>query len=297
MKSLKYTLTLLVAALLLAACSHKQRDLTYAGTLDGTKIQVSALTGGKILELLADEGDLVQKGDTIAIIDTEDLHYQQQQLEAANAALASNLIIAQSNMEQAERDLKYLRERFTRTGELYKTQAVSQQTYDDMSNQLSKMQTAYSNSKHNLTALQNNLKQNGAQISGIQKKIRDATILAPNTGTITTRYFSTGEVIPPMGSVAEIIDTRLLDLKIYVSVDLLGKLKLGDQIKVKPEGMDDIYSGNIIWISQQSEFTPKNILTPETRSSLVYAVKIQVPNTDGKLKHGMPVEAVIAAKE
>ena len=56
------------------------------------------------------------------------------------------------------------------------------------------------------------------------------------------------------------------------------------------DGLGQSLVGKIAWISPRAEFTPKSILTPETRTSLVYAVKIDVPNPDGVLKHGMPVE-------
>ena len=162
---------------------------------------------------------------------------------------------------------------------------------------MGKLSTSYENSKHALAVVQDNLNQNAAQVSSITKKLRDAVIIAPVTGTVTTKYFNEGEVVPSMGSIVEMLDTRILDVKIYVSVDLLGKFKIGNDISVQAEGIDTTYKGKIIWVSPQSEFTPKNILTPETRSSLVYAVKIRLANPNGKLKQGMPVEAKIPVME
>ena len=43
----------------------------------------------------------------------------------------------------------------------------------------------------------------------------------------------------------------------------------------------------ISWISDKAEFTPKTIQTQEERQNLVYAVKINVANTDGLIKIGM----------
>ena len=57
--------------------------------------------------------------------------------------------------------------------------------------------------------------------------------------------------------------------------------------------MDDKeLKGTVRWISPKAEFTPKTILTPDTRSSLVFAVKITINNPEGILKHGMPVEVI-----
>ena len=49
-------------------------------------------------------------------------------------------------------------------------------------------------------------------------------------------------------------------------------------------------SGEISWIASEAEFTPRMIQTKEERVTQVYAVKIRVPNPDGKLKIGMPAE-------
>jgi len=49
----------------------------------------------------------------------------------------------------------------------------------------------------------------------------------------------------------------------------------------------------VSWVSPKAEFTPKTILTPETRTSLVYAVKVTIPNPKRVLKHGMPVEVIL----
>jgi HlyD family secretion protein len=43
-------------------------------------------------------------------------------------------------------------------------------------------------------------------------------------------------------------------------------------------------------VSTQAEFTPTPIQTRDERADLVYAVKVRVPNQDGMLKIGMPVD-------
>ena len=45
------------------------------------------------------------------------------------------------------------------------------------------------------------------------------------------------------------------------------------------------YTGEVVWISDRAEFTPKNIQTPDARASLIYAIKVRVPNDD-KLRIG-----------
>ena len=51
------------------------------------------------------------------------------------------------------------------------------------------------------------------------------------------------------------------------------------------------FQGTVSWISDQAEFTPKNVQTAEERVNLVYAVKITIQNAQRKLKAGMPADA------
>lgn len=290
MKKLFLKILIFVTLISVTSCAKNNKDLCYAGTLDGIKVQIPALTGGKIIDLLVEEGQLVQKGDTIAVIDTEDLQYQLQQIQASLSAISANEAMAKTNISQSVKDMKYIDEKFQRTKQLYQTQSVSQQALDDIANQKEKLSSVYLNSTENLKQIQGNKKQLDTQIASIQKKIRDANIKSPLTGTVTNRYYEEGEAIPPMGSIVQIVDTRELSVKIYVSVNLLQSMKMGQEVSIRAEGTNKEFKGNIQWISTVAEFTPKNVLTPETRSSLVYAVKIRVMNPDGELKQGMPVE-------
>ena len=78
-------------------------------------------------------------------------------------------------------------------------------------------------------------------------------------------------------------------VRAYFSTAQLADLKIGDKVTVIPDdGSKEParLEGRIIWISEQAEFTPKNIQTRDERADMVYAVKIAVPN-DGSLRLGM----------
>jgi HlyD family secretion protein len=54
----------------------------------------------------------------------------------------------------------------------------------------------------------------------------------------------------------------------------------------------ETFDAVVIRIADQAEFTPRNVQTVEGRSSTVYAIKLKVTNTEGKLKIGMPADVV-----
>ena len=128
-----------------------------------------------------------------------------------------------------------------------------------------------------------------AKIKSVNKRINDTKIIAPTAGIITNLYFEEGEAVPLFGSLLEIIDTKKMEVKIYISETRLSQVQYGQGVSVSVDGLDKTLDGTVIWVSPKAEFTPKTILTPNTRTSLVYAVKISINNEEGILKHGMPV--------
>jgi HlyD family secretion protein len=83
-------------------------------------------------------------------------------------------------------------------------------------------------------------------------------------------------------------------LKIYIQESKLGNVKIGQKAEIKIDSHPDrVFSGEITFISQEAEFTPKNIQTKEERVKLVYEVKIEIDNLEGILKPGMPADATL----
>jgi len=275
------------------SCGNNSNNLHFTSVLEGTAIQVPALTGGQISRLLVDTGYQVEVGDTIAVIDTVELSLNESQLHAAMQELESQIELAKIALQQAKTDLDYVEERYDRTLILYQNNTATKQTLDDVSNQLQRAETQHKTAQQNLQTLAAKKEQISAEIKLIRKKINDAVILAPISGVISTKYFEPSEAVPTLTPIVEVIDLNVLDVKIYISEKMLSQVKYGQEAEIRVDGSDKKFTGKISWISPQAEFTPKSVLTPETRTSLVYAVDIKVVNQDGILKHGMPVEVVL----
>ncbi|MDQ7065866.1 MAG: efflux RND transporter periplasmic adaptor subunit [candidate division KSB1 bacterium] len=284
---------ILAGAAAIAGCRANGSSDSYTGILEGTSIQVPALTAGRIVRSFVETGSLVQRGDTLAVIDTTELHLQWQQLLAKREELESNREAAQTALRQAQSDVAYLQKKFDRLKRLYESETTPKQSLDDLSQQLQRAKTALANARNKLRTLDALQAQLDAQIALVRKKINDSTIVSPHAGTVTTLYYETGEAVPPMAPVAELIDTQELTVKIYVAEAVLPHVRVGQKATLRVDGLDRELKGQVTWISPKSEFTPKSILTPETRSTLVYAVKVTVRNPEGILKHGMPVEVVL----
>ena len=279
-----------LALTLLLGCCGGEHGNTYTGILEGRTVQVPALTGGKILKLYVDTGDAVKAGDTLAVTDTTDLVLQRRQLQAGLKEIAVREDLARTNLDRARSDLAYAKQRLQRVQSLFDHQAVSRQKLDDVQNAVNRAQSAYKAAQQQWQTVAAKRQQLEAQLALLTKKIHDGVILSPLPGVVSNRYYEAGEAVPPLHPVVEITHVARLDVKIYVPEELLPSVKVGQSATVFVDGLDRTLTGRVVWISPKAEFSPKTILTPETRTSLVYAVKVTVENPDGVLKHGMPVE-------
>lgn len=280
--------------LLLASCAHKNDSAFHASAIvEGTAIKVAAQTGGYLLKLNVDEGDDVSSGDTLALVDVEKLSYQLDQVRASLDELDVQHRLASTNLRRAQDDCDYAKTKYARYLDLFKKNAASQQALDDLKNAYDRANTALDAAKQNLQAIASKEKGLDAQAKLLQRQINDATVKAPANGTITTRFYDAGETISSNAPLVELVDLSKMWTKVYVSETYLPQIKIGQPAQVKIDGTDKTLGGTVAWISAKAEFTPKNILTEESRTALVYAVKINIENPDHVLKHGMPVSIVL----
>ena len=279
--------------LLTAGCGNNSKSSTYTGVLEGKSVQVPALTGGKIVKLLVDTGEEVKEGAVLAVVDTAELVLQRIQLSASLEELAVQKEIAETNLKRSKADLEYVRQREGRMKMLYENQAMPKQNLDDLRNEMQRAQSAYEAARQQVRSLESRKKQVEAQAGTVEKKISDAVIIAPVQGLVSTLYYEVGEAVPPMQPVLELIHVSELEVKIYIPEKELPNVKHGQEVKIRVDGVKGELPGRVSWVSPKAEFTPKTILTPETRTSLVYAVKVTIPNPKRMLKHGMPVEVIL----
>lgn len=287
---------LLTFSLVLISCGNGSDKNIYTGVIEGKSIQVPAMIPGKLVQLNANTGDRVIKGQVLAVVDSTELVYQSRQIRAGLQGIAVQEKITNTSLRRAESDLSYMQEKYKRMEKLVASQTMPQQQSDDVKVLLQRAQSAQKAAAQTVQSLAAKREQLLAQLQTVKKKIDDCVITAPDDGIIAGKFFERGEAIPPLSPVLEIIHIDTVEVKIYLAERMLPQVKYGQEVAIHIDGTERELAGKISWISPKAEFTPKTILTPETRSSLVYAVKITIPNADGVLKHGMPVEVVLNRK-
>lgn len=148
--------------------------------------------------------------------------------------------------------------------------------------------------KEDLAMAQAAVAQAQAAVDGAQTHLDKLTLRAPAAGLVSQRTIEIGQVIAPGTTAFTLVDPKQLTLTVYIPEDQIGRVHLDSPARVSVDSFPGrVYSGRVIFISPQAEFTPKNVQTVQDRASQVFAVKLRLDNPDNTLKPGMPADAII----
>ena len=278
---------------LLSGCSNNNDKADGYGNFEATEIIISAETTGKIINFNINEGQVIQAGQQVALIDTVQLSLKKEQLIAMRNAVSSKFknIVSQVDVQKQQLETYVIEKK--RIESLLKDGAATLKQLDDMQGRINVTESQIKAIETQNTPVFSELDGYNKQILQLADQIKRSIIINPIDGTILEKYAEADEITVAGKALYKIADLSEMELKVYISERQLSSIKLGQKIKVKIDNAKSNmvnYDGVVSWISQQAEFTPKIIQTKEERVKLVYAVKIKVKN-DGNIKIGMPGEA------
>jgi HlyD family secretion protein len=135
------------------------------------------------------------------------------------------------------------------------------------------------------------VKQAEAALVTLDIQLKKTVVYSPMDGVILSQNVEPGETLAAGGVVMVIGQLEDVELNVYIPETDYGKVQLGQQVSITVDSFpSETFSGEVVQIADQAEFTPRNVQTVEGRRATVYAVKLRVPNADLRLKPGMPAD-------
>ncbi len=293
---------------------HNAGVLVLYGNVDIRQVDLGFRIPGRIESVSFEEGDLVKKGDIVAILDKDPYEADYAAAKAQLAQSAANFAkLEKGNRPQEIEEAKaVVKERkaalenaeilFKRAGQQVKVGATSQQAYDDALAQTVQSEALLQSAKEALSLAEEGFRLEDieaglaamdvtkAQLESARINLNDTKILSPSNGYILTRVREPGAIVAPGSVVYTLSLHEPVWIRAYVSETDLGLLKPGMEASVTTDTFPDKpYKGQIGFISPQAEFTPKTVQTPELRTDLVYRLRVIVDDPKGELRQGMPV--------
>jgi len=138
-----------------------------------------------------------------------------------------------------------------------------------------------------------------AEASLVQARARlaDTRIEAPMDGVVLRKNLEAGATASPGTAIVTLVDPADLWVRVYIAETDLGRVKIGQTARITVDAFPgQPFEGRVTEVASAAEFTPRNVQTQKERVTLVFRVKVTIANPDGRLKPGMPADAVIATE-
>ena len=307
---------LILATALAASCRSEpvSPNITAAGHVEATDVHLSAKVGGRLLEAPLREGDAVKAGEPVARLSTTDVEIAVRQATADRAqamaelqlrlagARKEDLAEMEAQIRATEAEIAGAQLDLDRMQGLLDRGSGTTKSRDDASTRRAILGARLGAQQQSLARLRSGSRPQeidaararvesiDARIAQLEQQIKDANMVSPVDGVLTSRVAEPGEQLQ-IGSPICVI-TRLSEawLTVYITDLDLARVRLGQEAVVRTDG-GLTRKGRLTYIASKAEFTPKNVQTRDERVKLVYRVKVGLDNADGFFKPGMPAEA------
>ena len=208
---MKNIFSIVVATLVLQACNSTENKFDASGTFETDEVIVSSELNGQLLSFKVNEGDILTKGQVVGTIDSANLFYQKQQVEATIKSLSQKtsdvepqIQLLKNQLAVQQSQLKQLTRERNRTENLVKADVAPQKQLDDMNSAVDQMQKQILVTEQQIKVqLSNTGTQNRSilsessplqkQIAQINERLSKANIINPVNGTVLTKYAEEGE--------------------------------------------------------------------------------------------------------
>lgn len=248
---------------------RNKNELILYGNIEIRQVDLGFRVAGRIKKMLFEEGDMLKKGDLIAILD--DTPYLDMVNQTSATAKARKIVMQNADIS------------FKRTYPLCSDTTVSEQDCDDAWTSKNQTQAEYEAAV--------------ANAQSAKTDFNDTRIYAPCDGIVMTRIQEPGAIVSPTQVVYSIAKSKPVWIRAYVPEKELGRIKYGMQVKVYNDSRpENPYIGWVGFISPVAEFTPKEVETATLRTDLVYRIRVYIYDVDEYLRQGMPTTIKIDLK-
>ena len=302
-----------------AACSPDESDgVTADGTIELTQVDVSPFVAGRVARVNVEEGAVVRQGDTLALLAQSalpaDLDQRRAHISAAEARLRDLQAGARRpDIERAEAQLRSATAEAERTERdrarlqpLEQQGMISRSQYDaavaaarvaagqrDAAAEALRLLRQGARPEQ-IAAARAELQNARAALAAGNATATDLVLLAPSNATVLGRYVEPGEVVSPGQTAFTLGDATRPWVRVYLGAAVIPYIRVGQPARVSLQGLGDRTAGaRVVTIATEAEFTPRVALTENERADLLFGVKLEIVDTTGTFKPGLPATVTI----
>jgi HlyD family secretion protein len=297
----------------IAGC-RQHNDHLALGILARDRVVLTATSSELILEQPVSEGSPIRKGDLLVKIDDslQQAVVAQADAEVRNASANLEKLRNGARVEEIEEakarvisdqaQLKQAELTLSRTRALEQKKALGEADLDEAIARLAARQAALQISREQLQLLENGtraeeIEQAEAQLQAAmanlqqqQTRLKEYHVVATRDGWLDSLPWNVGERVFAGSPVAITLASNTPFARVYIPEPYRARIKVGDELTVRVDGVADKWRGSVRWIAKDAAFTPYYALNADERSRLVYLAEVQLGDAAAELPSGLPVQ-------
>jgi HlyD family secretion protein len=248
------------------------------GRIEATEIDVASKLAGRLVEVMAREGDRVERNAVAARLDTESLEAQLRQAQAELRRAQQEREHAKAIVAQRESELEYARRDLSRAQKLAtQGQFVSEELLDQSRTAVRTAEAALRAASVQVVATDAAIEAAQASIERIGVDIEDSTLKAPRAGRILYRLAEPGEIVGIGGKVLTLLDLSDVYMVIFLPETVVGRIALGAEARIVLDAASEfVIPAHVSFVASRAQFTPKQVETRSAREMLAFRVKLQI---------------------
>jgi HlyD family secretion protein len=248
------------------------------GRIESIQVDVAAKYGGRIKEILVREGDLVEDGQVLVKMDTNELEAE---LAKDKARLAENEEAATevaTEITKRESESKLAEQEFSRSRNLLSKRVIAVEEYERYKTRLDTAKATLDGAKAKLKTANQAINAAAAELKGTQVRIEDAILKSPVKGRVLYRLAEPAEVVGLGGRVMTLINLGDVFMEIYLPAQDAARVKIGAEARIVLDARPEYAAqAKVSYVSPEAQFTPKQVETRSERDKLMFRIKLQVP--------------------
>lgn len=248
------------------------------GRIEADLVDVSTRLPGRVSRIAVREGNLVRPSDVMAIMDTAELEAQKLRAIASVASAEAAVVVAQAGSAQAEAKLALARSELARAETLHARGVVTLEDLDIRRTQELLERTGLAAAQANVLAKQRAVDAEKAAQREIEERIADSTLYATQMGRVLYRLAQPGEVLGAGGKVLTLVSLEDVYMEFFLPASAAPRVRLGDEARIVVDIMRDAAVPAVVsFVAPHAQFTPKQVETLGERESLMFRVRVRIP--------------------
>lgn len=271
------------------------------GRIEATKTDIATKLSGRLVEVLAEEGDMVVAGQVLGRMDTKSLEAQLKEAEARVEQARRERDQATAVVRQRNSECALAQKELNRSRTMYGKDRgiISQEKLDQDAAAAEVAKAMCSAAEAQLAKTDAMINVAVAEVERIQVELDDSVLEAPASGRVLYKLAEPGEVLPAGGKILTILDLSDVYMTIFLPTRQAGKVGIGAEARIIFDAVPDlVIPATVSFVAPRAQFTPKEVETRTEREKLMFRIKVRIASEllqqhIEKVKTGVPGVAYV----